>query len=133
MSDLNSNEYLEMCNQLHEKFKKVEAREKKAFKMVSNMKRDLAGIYGLVRAMDNYLLGACDIPDDLQTAIELLVSSVKDAADSHLFRDLCTPDLEVFTFTIPFSHIGPAASVNDPPPSQERPASPPSPNPPPTI
>lgn len=123
-----------MCNQLHEKFKKVEAREKKAFRMVSNMKRDIAGIYGLVRAMDNYLLGACEIPDDLQTAIELLVSSVKDAADTHLFTGLCSPDVEVFTFMVPLSsHTGPAASVNDPPPSQERPASPPSPNPPPTI
>jgi len=134
MSDLNSNEYLEMCNQLHEKFKKVEEREKKAFRMVSIMKRDIAGIYGLVRAMDNYLIGACDLPDDLQTTIELLISSVKDAADQHLFSDLCSPDVEIFTFMVPLSsHTGPAASVSVPPPSQEHPASPPVPNPPLTI
>ncbi len=134
MSDLNSNEYLEMCNQLHEKFKVVEQREKKAFAMVSRMKKDIAGIYGLVRAMDNYLMGACDLPDDLQTTLELLISTTKDAADNHLFNSCYSPDMEIFTFMVPISsHSSAVASASVPPPPPANPVSPRDLNPPQTI
>lgn len=137
MSDLNSNEYLEMCEQLQNKFKSVEAREKIAFKRVDALKRDMAQIYGLVRAMDNYLIGACDLPDDLQTTIELLISSVKDAADQHLFNGAFSDDDDEqppisFTFTLPTSslHTASAVSLNDLLHPPVYPAHPPSPGPP---
>jgi len=84
-NDMNDNEYLEMCNQLKEKFDKVEEQEREIKKQMVVVKQELCKIYGLTEAIDEYLLNNLEIPDDLNTVLELLMSTVKDAVDEHVF------------------------------------------------
>ncbi len=84
--NMNENEYLELCNQLKEKFDKVEQREKDIKRDLLKIKKDLCKIYGISETMDDYLLNNLDgIPDDLNTVIELLVSQIKDTTEEHVF------------------------------------------------
>jgi len=84
---MNENEYLEMCNQLKEKFDRVERREKEIKRDITKIKQDLCKIYGLSETMDDYLLNNLEgIPDDLNTMLELLVSQIKDTTEEHVFN-----------------------------------------------
>jgi len=83
--DMLESEYLELVNQLQEKFNVNEMKFKETNKKIMKMKRDLSVIYGLVRSMDTTIIGGVDLPDEFCAVWDLLSSNTQDIAEVHLF------------------------------------------------
>ena len=79
--DMLEQEYLELVNQLQEKFNVNETKLKDTEKKIMKMKRDLSMIYGLVRSMDSTIIGGIDLPDDFCAIWDLLSSNTQDIAE----------------------------------------------------
>lgn len=109
MAEMCENEYLEMCNQLKEKFEKVEQKEKEVNKKLISIKQDLMKAYGISQSMDEYMLGGVELPDDITTVLELLVASIRDTTEHHV---LGKGKGDSISFTLDISHILTAASEN---------------------
>ena len=109
MAEMCENEYLEMCNQLKEKFEKVEQKEKEVNKKLISIKQDLMKAYGLSQSMDEYMLNGVELPDDITTVLELLVASIRDTTEHHV---LGKGKGDSISFTLDISHILTAASEN---------------------
>ena len=83
--DMLESEYLDLVNQLQEKFNVNEIKFKETTKKIMKMKRDLSVIYGLVRAMDTTIIGGVDLPDEFCAVWDILSSNTQDIAELHLF------------------------------------------------
>lgn len=110
MAEMCENDYLEMCNQLKEKFEKVEQKEKDVNKKLISIKQDLMKAYGLSQSMDEYMLNGVELPDDITTVLELLVASIRDTTEHHV---LGKGKGDTISFTLDISHILTAANEND--------------------
>ena len=84
--DMLEQEYLELVNQLQEKFNVNETKLKDTEKKIMKMKRDLSMIYGLVRSMDSTIIGGIDLPDDFCAIWDLLSSNTQDIAELHKLK-----------------------------------------------
>ena len=102
------NDYLEMCNQLKEKFDKVEQKEKDINKKLICIKQDLMKAYGLSQSMDEYMLNGMELPDDITTVLELLIASIRDTTEHHVLGK----GKGEFSFSLDISHILTAATEN---------------------
>jgi len=83
--DMLESEYLDLVNQLQEKFNVNEIKFKETTKKIMKMKRDLSVIYGLVRAMDTTIIGGVDLPDEFCAVWDILSSNTQDISEVHLF------------------------------------------------
>jgi len=108
MPEMCENDYLEMCNQLKEKFEKVEQKEKDINKKLICIKQDLMKAYGLSQSMDEYMLNGVELPDDITTVLELLVASIRDTTEHHVLGK----GKGEFNFSLDISHILTAATEN---------------------
>jgi len=108
MAEMCENEYLEMCNQLKEKFDKVEQKEQDINKKLICIKQDLMKAYGLSQSMDEYMLNGMELPDDITTVLELLIASIRDTTEHHILGK----GKSEFSFTLDISHILTAESEN---------------------
>jgi len=84
MPEMCENEYLEMCNQLKEKFDDVERKEQEVKKILFYIRKDLMKIYGLSQSMDEYMLNGMDLPEDITTVLELLIACIRDTTEHHI-------------------------------------------------
>lgn len=83
--DMLEQEYLELVNQLQQKFNENETKLKDTEKKIMRMKRDLSVIYGLVRSMDSTIIGGIDLPDEFCAVWDLLSTNTQDISEKHLF------------------------------------------------
>ena len=83
--DMLESEYLELVNQLQEKFNENETKLKDTEKKMMKMKRDLSVIYGLVRSMDSTIIGGLDLPDEFCAIWDILSNQTQDISELHLF------------------------------------------------
>ncbi len=102
-------EYLDMCNQLKEKYDKIEQKEKQLEKNLFVIKRDLMKIYGLSEALDEYMLRDYELPADTTAVLELLISTIKDCSEEHILKS----SSHGVIISLDVSHILSAGNGND--------------------
>jgi len=102
-------EYLDMCNQLKEKYDKIEQKEKQLEKKLFEIKRDLMKIYGLSEALDEYMLRDYELPPDTTAVLELLISTIKDCCEEQVLRHTT----QGVIISLDVSHILSAGNGND--------------------
>tara|TARA_R110002167_G_scaffold337637_3_gene545122 strand:- start:15 stop:290 length:276 start_codon:yes stop_codon:yes gene_type:complete len=87
MPELLEGEYLEMANQLKEKYDEITNKLERIELMSLEIKKDFISCYGVVRLLDhlvsNSLVG---YDNEIITMIEILRGSMSDCMDKHIFN-----------------------------------------------
>jgi len=80
-------DYLEMANQLKEKYDEITTKLEKVELLELDMKKDLITAYGVVRMLDN-LISTSPIPYDNEviTIVEVLRGLLSNCMDRHIFH-----------------------------------------------
>ena len=80
-------EYLEMVQQLKDKYDEITSKLDRIEAMEMNMKKDICSTYGIVRMLD-HLISTSHVPYDTEviTIIEVLRGMMSDMMDRHIFN-----------------------------------------------
>ena len=84
---MNEGEYLDMVNQLKEKYDEVESKMETILNMEKIIKKDLIVAYGVARLLD-HLMDSSVIPYDNEiiVLIEMLRGILSDSIDKHILN-----------------------------------------------
>ncbi len=80
-------DYLEMANQLKEKYDEITTKLERVELLELDMKKDFISCYGVVRVLDN-LISSSPIPYDNEvvTIVEVLRGLLSNCMDRHIFH-----------------------------------------------
>lgn len=78
---MNENEYLELVNQLKDKYNEIEKREIEMKKKMQEIQKQLCAIYGLSRILDTFFEG-------LPPGIEFITGTIRSLLSDMIFKDL---------------------------------------------
>ena len=83
---MNENEYLELVQQLKEKFDLVEKNEIKSKIKIQELTKKLCGIYGISRCLDQMI-------GDRPEVVDYFITTIRSELSEILFVDLETDDI----------------------------------------
>ena len=90
MPELLEGQYLELCNDLKDKYDTITNKLKRIEAMEIDMKKDMASAYGVVRLLDHLISNSHNSYDnEVMVLIECLRGLLSDCMDKHIFNMDC--------------------------------------------
>ena len=82
---MNEGQYLELVNQLQEKYNEIEAKMCSIERLEKIMKKDLITAYGVIRLLDHLIdTAVVDYDNEIIVLVEMLRGILSDSVDRHL-------------------------------------------------
>ena len=87
-NNLSSQMYLDLMNQLKEKYSQVEEIEKRVKKEHKEIISSITILYGLIKTIENVMNETLEIPHEIITLFECLETQINEMLNIHIFSKI---------------------------------------------